>query len=110
MLTRDGATVIGEDRVAHLIAAAHPGVPSSNPMTALIEACRAMGVEKLGLVTPYVASVSEALIARLSAAGIEIKDLAIDWSDEIIEGCLVARDGAVVHSSLAADATKTEAG
>jgi len=30
----------------------------------------------------------------------ETKELAIDWEDEIIQGCLVTRDGAVVHPGL----------
>ncbi|MBK19378.1 MAG: NAD(P)(+) transhydrogenase (Re/Si-specific) subunit alpha [Rhodospirillaceae bacterium] len=30
----------------------------------------------------------------------ETKELAIDWEDEIIQGCLVARDGNVVHPAL----------
>ena len=38
----------------------------------------------------------------------ETKDLAIDWSDEIIAGSLVAREGAVVHPALTEDAKKTE--
>ncbi|MGE0747502.1 MAG: Re/Si-specific NAD(P)(+) transhydrogenase subunit alpha [Rhodospirillales bacterium] len=32
----------------------------------------------------------------------ETKALKIDWEDEIIKGCLVARDGAVVHPALTA--------
>ena len=40
----------------------------------------------------------------------DTKDLAIDWSDEILEGCLIARDGAVVHPGLTENSTKTEAG
>jgi NAD(P) transhydrogenase subunit alpha len=39
----------------------------------------------------------------------ETKGLAIDWSDEIIEGCLIARDGAMVHPRLTDNAEKTEA-
>ena len=31
----------------------------------------------------------------------EAKDLAIDWEDEIIQGTLVTKDGAVVHPALA---------
>ena len=38
----------------------------------------------------------------------ETRDLAIDWSDEIIEGSLVAREGAVVHPALTEDVKKTE--
>ena len=30
----------------------------------------------------------------------ETKELAIDWEDEIIQGCLVTRDGVVVHPSF----------
>ena len=30
----------------------------------------------------------------------ESKSLEIDWEDEIITGCLVVRDGAVVHPSF----------
>ena len=40
----------------------------------------------------------------------ETSELAIDWSDEIIEGCLIARDGAVVHPALVEDTPKTETG
>lgn len=83
-----GATVIGEDRVASLIGAAHPGMPASNPMSALLAACRALNVKKLGLVTPYVMSVSEALIKRLGDAGIEVSEFA---TFEQIEETTVAR-------------------
>lgn len=40
----------------------------------------------------------------------ETKEMAIDWSDEIIEGCLIARDGAVVHPALNENDSKTETG
>ena len=38
----------------------------------------------------------------------ETRALAIDWSDEIIEGCLVTRDGQVVHPNLTAEPQATE--
>ncbi|MBT5049833.1 MAG: Re/Si-specific NAD(P)(+) transhydrogenase subunit alpha [Rhodospirillaceae bacterium] len=38
----------------------------------------------------------------------ETKALAIDWSDEIIEGCLVTRDGQVVHPDLSIETKATE--
>ena len=83
-----GATVIGEDRVASLIGAAHPGMPASNPMSALLAACSALGVQKLGLLTPYVMNVSQALIARLEKAGIEVSDF---LTYEQVEETTVAR-------------------
>jgi len=67
-----GATVLGEERVAALIAQAHPGVPVTNPLTALKAACGSLGVARLGLVSPYVAEVSDLLRGALSEAGIEI--------------------------------------
>jgi NAD(P) transhydrogenase subunit alpha len=39
----------------------------------------------------------------------ETKKLTIDWEDEIIQGCLVTRDGAVVHPGLAPAKEKAEA-
>jgi NAD(P) transhydrogenase subunit alpha len=33
----------------------------------------------------------------------ETRGLKIDWNDEIIKGCLVTRDGQVVHPALAAE-------
>jgi len=67
-----GATILGEARVAELINAAHPKVSVSNPLSALKAACRALGVKKLGLVSPYVAEVTEALKAAVGAEGISI--------------------------------------
>lgn len=83
-----GATVIGEDRVSSLIGEAHPGMPASNPMSALLAACNALGIERLGLLTPYVMSVSEALIARLNKAGIVVSGF---LSYEQVEETTVAR-------------------
>jgi len=67
-----GATILGEARVTELVNAAHPKVLVSNPLSALKAACRAMDVEKLGIVSPYVAEVNEALKAALKVDGISI--------------------------------------
>ena len=40
----------------------------------------------------------------------ETKELAIDWSDEIIEGCLISRDNSVVHPGFTSNVTKLETG
>lgn len=78
-----GAAVLGEDRVAALVNAVRPGVPVTNPLTALKAACRALGVGRLALVSPYVAEVSDALRARLDEAGIATAAFAsFDQRDE----------------------------
>ncbi len=68
-----GATIIGEDRVAEIIGAAHPGVPSTNPLTAAKAALGALGVKRLGLLTPYSPDVTDAMQARFDAAGISVQ-------------------------------------
>ncbi|MEQ8321562.1 MAG: Asp/Glu racemase [Rhodospirillales bacterium] len=67
-----GATILGEDRVTELIREAHPDVAVTNPLSALKAACRALGVRKLGIVSPYVVEVSEVLYAAIQASGIEV--------------------------------------
>jgi len=67
-----GATILGEARVAELVNNAHPKVNVTNPLSALKAACRALGIRKLGLVSPYVADVTDALKAAIQDAGIQI--------------------------------------
>lgn len=67
-----GATVLGEARVAELINHAHPSVTVTNPLSALKAACKALRVKKLGLVSPYIAEVTDALKAAIETAGIQI--------------------------------------
>ncbi|MEM6985955.1 MAG: Asp/Glu racemase [Pseudomonadota bacterium] len=67
-----GATVIGPARVASLIRAHHPNAACTDPMTAVIAACRALNIRRLGLLTPYIESVSAAMRHYISEQGIEI--------------------------------------
>lgn len=67
-----GSTIIGEDRVSDIIGESHPGVPATNPLTAAKAALRVLGIKKLGLLTPYSPEVTDAMQARLEAAGIEV--------------------------------------
>ena len=66
------STVIGEDRVAEIIGGVHPGVPSTNPLTAAKAALKALGVERLGLVTPYSPDVTTAMQAKFDEAGVAV--------------------------------------
>ena len=81
-----GATIIGEERVAEIIARAHPGVPSSNPLSAAKAACAALGISRLGLLTPYSPEVTEAMQARFDAAGISVQVVGsfYEESDEVV--------------------------
>ncbi|MEM1299615.1 MAG: Asp/Glu racemase [Pseudomonadota bacterium] len=66
------STIIGEARVAEIIAKAHPGIPSSNPLTAAKAALGALGVRRLGLLTPYTPDVTLAMQAKFNEAGIAV--------------------------------------
>ena len=55
------STIIGEERVSEIIESIHPGVHSTNPLTAAKAALTILGVKRLGLMTPYSPDVTEAL-------------------------------------------------
>lgn len=67
-----GSTIIGEDRVNSILNDSHPGVPSTNPMTAAKAALKQLDVKRLGLLTPYSPHVTEAMQARFEEAGIDV--------------------------------------
>ena len=75
-----GATVIGPENVVRAVRGARPGdgpeafttTPVTDPLTAVKAACDALGVTRLGFVTPYVPEVSTAMRASLEKGGLEI--------------------------------------
>lgn len=67
-----GAATLGEARVEELIAGVHRGARVTTPLTALKAACAALGVRRLGMVSPYVAEVSDSLRAALDSSGIVV--------------------------------------
>ncbi|MEQ8354276.1 MAG: aspartate/glutamate racemase family protein [Kiloniellaceae bacterium] len=83
-----GATVIGEAGVATAIRSVRPGVAVSNPLTAAKAALAALGLRRIGFVTPYTAKVSAAMRDKLSAAGFDTVSFG---SFEVAEDGIVAR-------------------
>lgn len=66
-----GASVIGPERVAEAVREGCEAAAVTDPLTALIAACRHLGVTRLGLLTPYVIEVSENMRGALGRAGID---------------------------------------
>lgn len=64
-----GAAALGEETVARLVGNAWPGVPVSNPLTALKAAAAALGIRRLGMISPYIAEVSDTIRACIAEAG-----------------------------------------
>jgi len=65
-----GTAVIGAENVARQVKAGCVTTQVTNPVTALIAACRHIGVTRLGLLSPYVEEVSESLRSVVAEAGI----------------------------------------
>lgn len=80
-----GATIIGEERVAKILAGIHPGVPCTNPLTAAKAALKALGVFRVGLVTPYTPDVTGAMQENLSASGIDVPVVGSFYEDNDVE-------------------------
>src|SRR6056297_295624 len=66
-----GATVIGPGEVARRVGEAHPGTPVTNPLSAVIAALGALGVTRVGMLTPYLPEVVAPMQAALAEAGVE---------------------------------------
>lgn len=63
---------IGADRVAELVRAGIETPAVTQPLSALVAACRHLGVRRIGLVSPYVEAVSETLRHAMTDAGLEV--------------------------------------
>lgn len=71
-----GSVVIGPDRISEIIQAHYPGAAATNPISAVMDACRALECRKIGLVTPYSLAVSQKMIDLLVSEGFEIAKFA----------------------------------
>ncbi|MCF3596163.1 Asp/Glu racemase [Rhodobacteraceae bacterium LMO-12] len=67
-----GATVIGPERVAALIAQTQDTAAVSDPLSAVLAALAALEVRRIALLTPYVESVNAPLINALAQGGIDV--------------------------------------
>ena len=65
-----GAAQIGPDRVAALVRSGCETRHVTEPVSALVAACRAMGVSRLALLSPYIEEVSRGLRDALAGEGI----------------------------------------
>ncbi len=67
-----GATTIGPHKVSQAVNSILPNVKVTDPLTAIIARLNDVGARKIGLLTPYIPSVTDAMIEKLSQAGIDI--------------------------------------
>lgn len=67
-----GATLIGRERVQELVMGATGARAVTDPMTAAIARCQALGLRRIGIVSPYIAPVAAPIRAAFEAAGIAV--------------------------------------
>ena len=65
-------SVLGIDTVAQLVGEGCTTHHVTEPVSALLAACKTLGVSRLGILSPYVESVGEALAATLRTHGLDI--------------------------------------
>ncbi len=65
------SVMMGPDAVARQIGTVQPGVPVTNPISAVVVALQALGASKIGLVTPYTAQVAGPMRDYLAREGTE---------------------------------------
>ncbi len=70
-----GTTMIGAAKVAELVQQGVQTPAVTDPLTAAIAACRHLGITALGMVTPYLASVSIPVQTAFEDAGIAVPHL-----------------------------------
>ena len=98
------SSVIGEARVASLITSARPGVRPTNPATAAKAGLKALGIQRIAVLTPYNIAVTGDIVKMFEAGGFDISgvttfdeeveaNVARITSQSILEAAVVAGEG-----------------
>lgn len=69
-----GTTLIGADRVRGLVKGATLAKAVTDPLTAALVQCARLGLARVGIVSPYVASVAEPIRAAFETGGVIVPD------------------------------------
>ena len=76
-----GAVMIGPERVRALIGGVCRTGAITDPFSAALAAIRALGLRRVGILSPYVASVAEPLCTAFAQAGLEVP-LALSFGED----------------------------
>jgi maleate isomerase len=67
-----GAMVIGDENVTARIHEARPGVATTTPMAAAFAAFKALGCQRIALLTPYIDEINQAMRAHIMGGGFAV--------------------------------------
>lgn len=68
-----GAALIGPRTIARLVRSAHPRARVTDPLTAAVAACAAVGARSVDLVVPYADGVTNTVAQALEARGVAVR-------------------------------------
>lgn len=77
-----GTTLIGADKVRDLVVAGAQTRAVTDPLTAALAACRALGLGRIGIVSPYISSVATPIRTAFEAAGIVVPET-LSFGEEV---------------------------
>lgn len=77
-----GTTLIGAARVRELVAGATRTQAVTDPLSAALAQCHALGLGRVGIVSPYIASVAKPIREAFTAAGIHVPNM-VSFGEEI---------------------------
>ena len=77
-----GTTLIGAERVRDLIMGAAQPRAVTDPLTAVLAQCHALGLSQIGIVSPYIASVADPIREAFESQGIAVRDT-LSFGEEI---------------------------
>lgn len=83
---------IGESRVTELVRSARPGVNVTNPGSGAIAALKALGAERVSVITPYTIANTANVVRMLKAGGIEAVQVSCFGFDTDMDIGSVPRD------------------
>ncbi len=102
-----GTVAIGFDRVAATIRSQRPGVAVTTPISGAEAALRALGVQRIAMLTPYVDEVNALVADYLEGRGLEVTTLASFGLDTDIQMSTVPTE-AIERAVLDMDSTGAE--
>jgi maleate isomerase len=78
-----GTAQIGPDQIDALVKAGAPTAAVTEPVSALIAACKHLGIKRLAFLSPYIAEVSGRLREVLDGEGLSIINAALDLCKDV---------------------------
>lgn len=104
-----GATVIGESVVEQGVREVFPQAKVTNPITAVKARLNSLNAKRVGLLTPYVPSVTQAMSDHLSEHGFDIVSAASFYEENDFEVCHIDSESIKQAIQHVAKQTKCDA-